>query len=331
MAFTTGKGRQTHSIVKKNVMKKPHISIVTPVYGCAECLNQLYERLVASIVPITNNFEILMVNDASPDNSWDHITDIASKDERVKGINLSRNFGQHHAITAGLDFTSGDWVVVMDCDLQDQPEEILKLYQKAQEGFDVVFGARSKRHDSFLKKLGSNLFSRILSYLVGQTVDSSIANFSIIAEKVVLEFRRMREKSRDYSLLVFWIGYNKTKIEINHSNRPFGKSSYSLKKLIYLAYDIIIAHSNKPLRLSISFGFIISMVSFLFGLYLILRYFYLGVPVAGWTSVMVSVYFIGGLLFANMGILGLYIGKIFNENKNRPIYVIGETLNILKD
>ena len=145
-------------------MENPHISIVTPVYGCANCLERLHERLVSSLSEISENFEIIMVNDGSPDDAWDRIIQLGKRDGRIKGINLSRNFGQHHAITAGLDYAHGDWVVVMDCDLQDQPEEISKLYRKAQEGYDVVFGRRIARRDNYLKRLGSELFYKVLEY-----------------------------------------------------------------------------------------------------------------------------------------------------------------------
>ncbi|MGJ0334382.1 glycosyltransferase family 2 protein [Aliarcobacter cryaerophilus] len=306
-------------------MNNPHISIVTPVYGCCKSLNNLYERLNKTLSTITNDFEIIMVNDSSPDNAWETIKELAKKDSRVKGINLSRNFGQHKAITAGLDYANGDWVVVMDCDLQDQPEEILKLYNKALEGYDIVFGRRVERQDSFFKKLSSKVFFKVYDYFTESKTDNSIANFSIISKKVVEEMIKLREQNRSYPLFVNWLGFKRTNIDIVHSKREEGKSSYTLKKLIDLAIDGIVAQSNKPLKLSIKFGFIISFVSLLYTTWLILRYFIFSIPVEGWTSMMVSFYFIGGLLFANMGFLGLYIGKIFDETKNRPIYVVSET------
>ncbi|BDY13578.1 glycosyltransferase family 2 protein [Hydrogenimonas cancrithermarum] len=305
--------------------KRPHISIVTPVYGCARALPELYQRLVKTLTPITENFDIIMVNDQSPDEAWDVILQLSAKDSRVKGINLSRNFGQHRAITAGLDYADGDWVVVMDCDLQDQPEEIVKLYNKAQEGYDVVFGRRATRKDSFFKKFSSKLYHRIFEFVSGMKTDESTANFSIISHNVVKYFRKMREQNRGYAPFIDWLGFKRADIDIEHAPRAYGKSSYSLRKLIALAIDSIVAHSNKPLRLSIEFGFLMTFFSLAYAIWLIIRYFAFGVPVAGWTSVMVSIYLIGGLLFANMGILGLYIGKIFNETKQRPIYVVAET------
>lgn len=304
---------------------QPHISVVIPVYGCCQSLNNLYIRLNSTLLSITNNFEIILINDASPDNSWKFIKELAEKDSKIKGINLSKNFGQHKAITAGLDHAEGDWIVVMDCDLQDQPEEIVKLYNKAQEGYDIVFGRRAERKDNIWKKLGSKIFYRIYDYFTDSKVDDSIANFSVISKKALYGLKKLQEQNRMYPLFVNWIGFSRAEIDINHSTREEGKSSYTLSKLVNLAIDSIIAQSNKPLKLSIKFGFTLSFLSIVYAIYLIIQYFLYAVPVEGWTSVMVSIYFISGLMFANMGILGLYIGKIFDETKNRPIYIIQET------
>lgn len=305
--------------------KIPHISIVTPVYGCSKSLVKLYKGLEKSLSQITDHFEILMVNDSSPDNAWKEIKVLAKNDSRVKGINLSRNFGQHKAITAGLDYANGEWIVVMDCDLQDQPQEILKLYKKAQEGYDVVFGRRVERKDKFFKKLGSKLFYKVYDYFTESKVDNTIANFSIISKKALDSLKQLREQNRTYPLFVNWIGFKRTEVNINHASREEGKSSYTFGKLINLAIDSIVSQSNKPLKLSIKFGFILSFLSLLYGTWLIIKYFMFSIPVEGWTSVMVSIYFIGGLLFANMGVLGLYIGKTFDETKKRPIYLVQAT------
>ncbi len=305
--------------------KKPYISVVTPVYGCGSVLEKLYERLVKSLSQITDDFEIIMVNDSSPDDAWIVIEQLAAKDPRVKGINLSRNFGQHFAITAGLDFVKGQWIVVMDCDLQDQPEEIIKLYNKAKEGYDVVFGRRADRKDSFFKKLGSKLFYMVYDYFTDTSNKSQTANFGIFSRKVIENYKRMREHNRTFPLFIRWIGFKTAEIDIEHAPRLEGKSSYNLKRLFWLAFDSIIAQSNKPLRLSVGFGFIMTFLSMIYGIWQIIKYFIWGVPVPGWTSVIVSIYFIGGLLFANLGILGIYIGKIFNETKNRPLYIVDKT------
>ena len=309
-------------------MEPIQISVVSPIYGCKACLPELYERLVASLSQISPSFEIILVNDACPENSWECIELLCERDSRVKGINLSRNFGQHYAISAGLDHARGEWVVVMDCDLQDQPEEILKFYAKAQEGYDIVFGQRVNRRDSFFKKFGSAAFNRVLEYFTGSRHDNTIANFGIYAKKVIATINRYREQSRDFLLFAKLVGFKKAVIEIEHAPRAHGESSYTLSKLIRLAIDSIVSHSNKPLRLCIKLGFFIAMASMGFALWLILRYFFYHTPTEGWTSLMVSMFFMFGLLFAVIGIVGLYIGKIFDEVKQRPLYIIGETKNL---
>ena len=306
-------------------IEKVHISVVTPVYGCCQSLEKLYERLEKVLSTITDKFEIIMVNDGSPDNAWEVIQQLSQKDLRVKGINLSRNFGQHRALAAGLDYVDGDWVVVMDCDLQDQPEEILKLYSKAQEGYDVVFGRRVIREDKAIKKFASKIFYKIYDYLSGYDTDPSVANFSIISLKVVKNFRKMNEQHKPYGYFINWLGFKRLDIEIEHAPRVYGESSYSFRKLINLALENIVSQSNKPLRMSIKFGFLMSFLSALYACFLVIRYFSNDITVAGWTSVMVSIYFVAGLLLANLGFIGLYLGKVFNESKNRPLYIVDET------
>lgn len=309
-------------------MESVKISVVSPIYGCKECLFELYDRLSKTLSQITENYEIILVNDACPQASWERIVMLCAKDPRVKGINLSRNFGQHYAITAGLDHAKGEWVVVMDCDLQDRPEEIIKLYNKALDGYDIVFGKRVDRQDSFLKRLGSRVFNRVLEYFTETKHDNSIANFGIYAQKVVETINRYREHTRDFLLFAQMVGFKKAEIEIEHAARAYGQSSYNLSKLIRLAIDSIVSHSNKPLRLSIQLGFGIAFASLIYACWLVIRYFFYHTPAEGWTSLMVSMFFMFGLLFAIIGITGLYIGKIFDEVKRRPLYIIQETINL---
>jgi glycosyltransferase involved in cell wall biosynthesis len=310
---------------------RPHISVAVPVYSCAACLPKLYERLRDTLQQITPHFEILLVNDCSPDNAWEVIRGLCERDARVKGINFSRNFGQHYAITAALDRVSGDWIVVMDCDLQDQPEEIAKLYRAAQSGYDVVFGRRASRKDGFFKRFSSRAFNWLLGLLMGETLDPTIANFGIYRRTVIDSFRQIREVNRSFPLFIRWLGFTRTAIDVEHAERAQGRSSYTFRKLLAFAMSNVIAYSNKPLTFSIYVGLIISCFSFVFGIYLICRYLIRGVPVAGWSSLMVSLYFISGLLFANIGLLGLYMGKVFDEVKKRPLYVVREEINLGAD
>ena len=310
---------------------RPHISVAVPVYACGCCLPDLYSRLRDSLEKITPHFEILLVNDGSPDNAWEVIRGLCERDPRVKGINFSRNFGQHYAITAALDRVSGDWIVVMDCDLQDQPEEIAKLYRAAQSGYDVVFGRRAIRKDGFFKRFSSRVFNWLLGVLMGQTLDPATANFGIYRRTVIDSYRQIREINRSFPMFIRWLGFTRTAIDVEHAERVQGRSSYTLRKLLAFALSNVIAYSNKPLTFSIYFGLIISCFSFVFGIYLICRFLIRGVPVAGWSSLMVSLYFIAGLLFANIGLLGLYMGKVFDEVKKRPLYVVREEINLGAD
>jgi dolichol-phosphate mannosyltransferase len=304
------------------------ISVVVPVYKARDCLAELHRRLVRAVEPITPDFEIVLVEDGGDDGSWEGIVALAQRDPRVKGVKLSRNFGQHYAITAGLDHASGDWVVVMDCDLQDQPEEIDKLYRKAQEGYDVVFARRHERQDSFSKKLNSKLFSLLYSYLGDIKADNSIANFSISSQQAISYVRKFRERNRSFPAFLHSVGFNRAYVNVEHAGRFAGESSYTFAKLFDFAIQCIVSQSNKPLRLSIRFGFTLAIGAVLYAGWLVLRYCWHGVGVAGWTSIMVLTSFLFGLLFANLGILGLYLGKVFDEVKGRPLYMVEKRVNL---
>ncbi len=307
------------------------ISVVVPVYKSEDCLRELYHRLKQSLEPISVNFEIILVEDCGGDRSWNIIEDLAMLDPRVKGIQFSRNFGQHYGITAGLDHSSGDWVVVMDADLQDLPEEIPRLYAKAQEGFDIVLARRGKRKDSPLKSFSSWLFYRLFRYLSDTDYDGDAGNFRIMSRKVVNSFCLMREQLRFFGGLVNWMGFSTSSIEVKHSSRYAGKSTYTLRKLWKLATETIIAYSDKPLRLSVQLGFLLSSVAFLFGSYILIRVLIYGSPVSGWSSLFVSLYFLGGIIIANLGIIGIYLGKTFDESKRRPLYLVSNMTTSLQN
>ena len=305
----------------------PYISVVIPVYKAEGCLEELYRRLKGSLESISSDFEIVLVEDSGGDRSWPMILDMARLDSRVKGIQFSRNFGQHYGITAGLDSCNGDWVVVMDCDLQDRPEEIPRLYAKAQEGFDVVLARRGRRNDPVLKRLTSWLFYKIFSYLADMDYDGETGNFRIVSRKVVDSFRTMRERLRFFGGLVAWMGYPTASIDVQHDERFAGQSTYTWRKLWKLASETIIAYSDKPLRLSVRFGFTISTLAFFYGSYILFRALFYGTTITGWSSLMVSLYFLGGIIISILGIIGVYLGKTFDETKRRPLYLVREFVN----
>lgn len=300
----------------------PHLSVVIPVYKAENCLDELYVRLKAAIEPISPDFEIILVEDCGGDRSWELITALAKRDPRVKGIQFSRNFGQHYGITAGLDHAMGDWVVVMDCDLQDRPEEIPRLYARAQEGFEIVLARRGKREDPLGKRIMSRAFYKLFSYLADMEYDGQVGNFRIVSKKVVENFRSMREQLRFFGGLVNWMGFPSASIDVQHAERFEGGSTYTFAKLWKLASETIIAYSDKPLRLSIRFGFLISMLSFFYGMYIIYHALRYGSPITGWSSLIVSLYFLGGIVISILGVIGIYLGKAFDEAKRRPLYII---------
>lgn len=300
----------------------PLFSIISPVYRAENIIPELVKRITNSMEKITDDFEIILVEDGGPDNSWHAIENQLKVNSKVKGVKLSRNFGQHNAITAGLDIAKGDWIVVMDCDLQDQPEEIEKLYNKAKEGFDIVYARRKIRQDSFFKKLSSTLFYKVYSYLSGFDHDGSIANFGIYSRGVVDAIKNIREPYRAFLPMVKWVGFRSTAIDVTHAARFEGESTYNLYKLLKLALNVCLAYSQKPLKMAIITGFFISSISFIVGIYFLISYLYGNILVSGFTSLIVSIWFLSGLILIFLGIIGLYIAKIFEGVKSRPLYII---------
>ena len=303
------------------------LSIVSPVYHGEKMLEELVQRTHSAIKSLTTNYEIILVNDCSPDLSWQKITEICSHDKKVKGINLSRNFGQPYAITAGLSYAKGKYVAVIDCDLQNKPEDLPAMYRKAQEGYDIVSARRVVREDTFLKRLSSAMFHKAYDFLSGFKTDKAVAEFGIYSKKVVKVYCSIPEYSRSFVELVHTLGFKKTTVDVLHDHRLEGESSYNLYRLLKLSYDSIISNSNRPLHLAVSLGLIMSVISFLMAVYNIFAKFYGLNAVVGYTSTIFSIWFVGGLLLFMMGILGLYIGKIFDQVKGRPVFIVSETLN----
>lgn len=303
------------------------ISIVSPVYKAENIVNLLVARVSEEVSKITAAYEIILVEDGSPDASWEAIERNCSLDSRVKGIKLSRNFGQHYAITAGLDHAKGEWVVVMDCDLQDRPEEIVNLYQKALEGYDIVLARRHERQDGLFKRFFSWLFYYILSYLTGTKHDPAVANFGIYRQKVIQAICQMRESIRVFPIMVRWTGFKTAKIDVIHAERTIGKTTYNFKRLLNLALDIMLAYSDKPIRLTIKLGLTISILAFLFALFVLFEYLFGVITVPGYASIIISIWFLSGLIIMTLGIIGLYVGKIFEGVRSRPVYIINIKLN----
>jgi len=305
-------------------MAAPLISVVIPVYRGADCLDELYRRLRIALESITPSFEIVLVEDCGPDDSWAGIKRLATEDPRIRGLQFSRNFGQHYGISAGIHASRGDWLVVMDCDLQDRPEEIPHLYEKALEGYDVVLARRQFRQHGWLKRSTSRAFYATFRYLTDLPYDASVGNFRMISRQVADSFSEFREQLRFFGGIITWLGFRVASIDVQHDARFAGETTYSWRKLVNLAVQTVVAYSDKPLRIAIRLGFALAGIAVLAGGYIFIMALFRGYRVSGWASVMVSVYFLSGIIIGFMGVLGLYLGRVFDEVKRRPLYVVRE-------
>lgn len=304
------------------------VSVVSPVYRSARLVKPFVDRVIIALQQLNVSYEIVLVDDGSPDFSWEEIESVCATNINVKGILLSRNFGQHYAITAGLDVSKGNWVVVMDSDLQDRPEEIVALYNKAQQGFEVVLCRRNFRTDSSLKVMGSKLFYKFLGLVTGKIIDPAVANFGIYQRKVINAIVTMRESIRYFPMMILWVGFKTSTIDVQHGEREDGKSNYNLRRLMKLGLEIILSFSDKPLEIVATIGGLISLSTMIAGAVVLYRYFNHSITVQGYTSLLLSIWFLSGLIIATLGIVGLYVGKIFQGIKQRPLYIASKTLNV---
>lgn len=298
------------------------LSIVVPVYGCAGCLETLAERVHAAVAGGFPDYELILVDDASPDQAWPRIVELSARNPHVRGLRLTRNFGQHPAISAGLAEARGAVVVVMDCDLQDRPEEIPALVAALDDGHAVALAHRQQRQDSAGKRFGSWAFYRTLQWLTGVKQDHGTANFGAYSRPVVDAVLRMPESNRFFPLLVKWSGFTPRVVAVQHEARSEGRSSYSLRRLLRLALDIALSYSDKPLRLMTLLGLAFALASVGFAGYSVLQYLRGDIQVAGFTSIIASIWLTGGVVVSSLGVVGLYVGRIFLESKRRPWYLV---------
>jgi dolichol-phosphate mannosyltransferase len=303
------------------------LSVVIPVYNAENIVHELVRRLIATLIEVTEDFEIILVEDGSEDNSWAKIQENCISDSRLKGIKLSRNFGQHQATQAGLEIAKGDWIIVMDCDLQDNPSEIIRLYEKAKEGNEIVFARRKNRKDTFLKRLTSMFFYKIFSYLSGVEHDGTTSNFGIYSREVIDNVNSINEPNKSFAIIVRWVGFNTSFIDVEHAERFVGKSSYNWSKLISLAFDILLSHSFKPLKILMNLGLFISLSS-IFTVVFSIFYYSINTNNRILFLLFSSVWFLGGVIITMLGLLGLYLEKTTEVIKHRPNYIIQYKLNI---
>jgi glycosyltransferase involved in cell wall biosynthesis len=305
------------------------VSVVSPVYGCRSCLEELVDRVAAQFPAPNASFEMLLVDDGSPDGAWSRIVELASTRPWLRGLRLARNFGQHYAIAAGIEHARGDVVVVMDCDLQDVPEEIPKLLAAldADPDVSVAFGQRIDRNDGAIKRFFSWAFFRTLSWLTGVKQDHTTANFGAYRRKVIDAVNRMPERDRCFPLMVKWTGFRSASVPVQHAARTHGQSGYSFSKLLKLAVGIVLSYSDKPLRLVVRMGLAFSAVAVAMAFASVYRYFQGDIQVAGFTSIIASVWLLGGASIFCLGVVGLYVGKQFNDSKGRPYYIVDKVVH----
>jgi dolichol-phosphate mannosyltransferase len=302
----------------------PHLSVVVPVYGCGPCLHELHRRATATLEAMGVTYELVLVDDCADDGAWEAMADLAAGDPRVRGVRLSRNFGQHAAITAGLAQARGEWTVVMDCDLQDPPEEIPRLYAKAMEGHDIVLGRRAASRHHKGRRLGSQLYFRVMSAFTGLPFDGSFGTFSIISRKVVTAFLQFQDQDRHYLFILHWLGFRQTAVDYDHRERSIGKSSYSPLRLLQHALDGVFFQTTVALRLIVAAGFVMAALGALIAVYLVITRI-TGGAAPGWTSLAVFTLTTGGFTIISTGITGIYVGKVFDQVKGRPLFVIDRT------
>jgi glycosyltransferase involved in cell wall biosynthesis len=302
------------------------ISVIIPIYNEEANIAALHKRLTSVLDSITSSYELLFVNDGSADNSIGLIKTLASQDSKIKYIDFSRNFGHQIAVTAGLDKAIGDSVVIIDADLQDPPELIKDMYTKMKEGFQVVYAKRRKRKgEGFLKKFTAKLFYRILSKITSVSIPVDTGDFRIMDKKIVAALKKMPEQQKFLRGQISWIGFKQTFIEYDRDERLGGKTGYTYSKMIRFALDGITSFSNLPLKFAIFSGFVVSFIAFCIMLYALYGRFVLKNYVPGWTSLILSVMFIGGVQLISIGIIGEYISRISTNIRNRPLYIVNES------
>ncbi|HXN92576.1 MAG TPA: glycosyltransferase family 2 protein [Candidatus Sulfotelmatobacter sp.] len=302
------------------------LSVVVPAYGCRDCLPQLHERLTKQLQAITPDYEIVLVDDRSPDGSWSVLKAMATSDPHVKAIRLSRNFGQHNAITAGLAASQGEWTVVMDCDLQDPPEEIPALYDAARHGgYDLVLARRATRSHSWLRLLLARVYFKLLNTFMGTNIDGTYGTFSILGRKVVNAYLALGDRDRHYLFVLQWVGFERGSIEFEHAARAGGRSTYTLGRLIRHALSGVFFQTSNVLFYIVYLGFFLAAGGMLLALYL-LYLVAVAHPPPGYTSVMVVMIIVSGFIIVSTGVTGLYIGRVFEQVKGRPLYVVDEVV-----
>lgn len=303
------------------------LSIISPVYKAEKIVDELVKRVSEEASKISDDYEIILVEDGGQDGSWEKIEENCRRNNRVKGLKLSRNFGQHYAVTAGMAEAKGDAIVIMDCDLQNDPVYFKRLYEEFQKGYDVVFTKRMKRKSPFFKIITANIYNSLFWIFSDKNYDLRAGSMILVSSRVKDEFVKLKDRDRLYIQLIKWVGFKSTYVPVEHRKRFAGKSTYTLSKLFFVAIQGWTSYSDKLLRLSIYSGLLISVVTLLIGIYITASYFLKSFQ-PGWPSLIVAILFSTGLILMSIGITGIYIGKIFEQAKNRSLYIIDKKINL---
>lgn len=307
------------------------LSVIIPSYNEERNVGIMHERLTKTLSEITDSYEMIFVNDCSKDQTLLRIKELAERDSHVKYLSFSRNFGHQIAVSAGLDFCTGEAVVIIDGDLQDPPELISKMYERYKEGFKVVYAKRKTREgETWFKKATAKIFYRLLASMTSIDIPVDVGDFRLIDRVIVEHLRNMPEKSKYIRGQIAWIGYKQTFVEYHRDARLYGTTNYPLKKMLRFALDGITAFSDKPLKIASGLGIFSAIVSLLALVYALVSHFCFHTTITGWTSLILSVLFIGGVQLITIGIIGEYIARINNDVRNRPLYILDEK-NIDKD
>jgi dolichol-phosphate mannosyltransferase len=302
-------------------VERQSVSVILPVYRCADCLEPLLARLEPILRNISDRFEVIFVDDRSPDNAWPLIQALRSRLPFVSAVRLSRNFGQQMAIRAGLSVAKGDIAIVMDCDLQDPPEFIPVIHAKLQEGHDLVLTRRRERSHGWLRVAAAHIYFRFLSLLAQVEIDGSYGSFSMLRRKVIDAYLNFSETSQHYIFVLRWLGFDAGILEYTQEGRAAGRSSYTFLALLRHALNGIFFQTAAMLRWIVGFGLFLALLGVAGGLFLIGRYIFIR-PAPGWTSLAVLIIFSTGALLTGLGVIGIYIGNIFEQIKRRPLFVL---------
>jgi polyisoprenyl-phosphate glycosyltransferase len=300
------------------------LSVVVPVYGCEDCLDALHKRIVSACEQVTDRYEVVFVDDRSPDSAWDKLQEI-SIDPHVRAIRFTRNFGQQAAITAGLEHARGNWTVVMDCDLEDPPELIPQLWSTAHSGHDVVIARRDRKDRGVRRRIGGWLYFRGLKTFLGTEIDPSLGSYSIVSERARVAFLQVRDVDRHYIPILAWIGFDQAYIDYSHEERFAGESAYGFRDLIRVALEGMFFQTTTLLRYVIYLGFAVSLAGLLLAAYYLYTYAFSD-ALPGFTTIAVLVICLSGFIIVSLGVTGLYVGRIFQQVKGRPLYLVEEEL-----